>query len=63
MTHEEIIQKLNEIDEDLGFLEEVGNKTSEVEEKIENLRMLRYEFERKLHYDKITKAPANQEGC
>ncbi len=34
-----------------------------VEDRIENLRTLRYELERKLHYDKITKAPADQEGC
>jgi hypothetical protein len=63
MTHEEIIKKIDQVDEELGFLEEVSNKTSEVEEMIKNLRELRHEYERKLHYDKITTAPANQEGC
>lgn len=52
MKNEEIIQKLNDIDEDLGFLEEVTDR-SLVEDRIEDLRILRHELERKLHYDKI----------
>lgn len=51
MKNEEIIQKLNSIDEDLGFLEEITDR-SLVEDRIEDLRTLRYELERKLHYDK-----------
>ncbi len=62
MQNEDIIQKIKTIDEDLGFLEEVSQREL-VEDRIENLRTLRYELERKLHYDKITKAPADQEGC
>lgn len=53
MTNEQIIQKLNAIDEDLGFLEEITDR-SLVEDRIEDLRTLRYELERKLNYDKST---------
>jgi 5-bromo-4-chloroindolyl phosphate hydrolysis protein len=63
MKNEQIIQRLNTINEEIAFLEEVSNQTSEIEERLENLRTLRYELERKLHYDKITTAPADQEGC
>ena len=51
MTNEQIIQKLNAIDEDLGFLEEIIDR-SIVEDRIEDLRTLRHELERKLNYDK-----------
>jgi len=63
MKNDQIIQRLDTINEEIAFLEEVSNQTSEIEERLENLRTLRYELERKLHYDKITKAPADQEGC
>ena len=53
MRNEEIIQKLNTIDEDLGFLEEVTDRLL-VEDRIEELRTLRHELERKLHYDQNT---------
>ena len=53
MKNEEIIQKLNQIDEDLGFLEEITDRTL-VEDRIEDLRILRNEYERKLNYDKST---------
>lgn len=49
MKNEEIIQKLNSIDEDLGFLEEVTDR-SLVEDRIEDLRTLRYYYEQKLFY-------------
>jgi hypothetical protein len=49
MTNEEIIQKLNSIDEDLTFLEEVADRAS-VEDRIEELRTIRYELESKLDY-------------
>jgi hypothetical protein len=51
MKNEQIIQKLSEIEEDLGFLEEVADQTL-VEDRIEELRTLRHELERKLNYDK-----------
>jgi hypothetical protein len=51
MKNEQIIQKLNQIEEDLGFLEEVTDQTL-VEDRIEELRTLRHELERKLNYDK-----------
>lgn len=62
MTNQEIIQKLNSIEEDLGFLEEVVDK-SLVETKIEELRLIRYELERKLNYDKTTTFEDDQAGC
>ena len=62
MTNEQIISKLNEIEEDLGFLEEVTNR-SVVENKIEELRLIRYELERRLHYDKVTTFEDDQTGC
>tara|TARA_B100000424_G_scaffold249567_1_gene223592 strand:+ start:76 stop:279 length:204 start_codon:yes stop_codon:yes gene_type:complete len=51
MENQDIIQKINTIDEDLGFLEEVS-KRELVEDRIEELRVLRHELERKLNYDK-----------
>ena len=62
MTNQEIIQKLNSIEEDLGFLEEVVDR-SLVETKIEELRLIRYELERKLNYDKVTTFEDDQAGC
>lgn len=58
MKNEEIIQKINSIDEDLGFLEEVTDR-SLVEDRIEDLRTLRHELERKLYYDKSTTFKTN----
>jgi BMFP domain-containing protein YqiC len=63
MKNQQIIQKLDSVNEEIDFLEEVVNRTSEIEERLESLRTIRYELERKLHYDQITTAPANQEGC
>jgi len=62
MTNQEIIRKLNVIEEDLGFLEEVVDR-SLVETKIEELRLIRYELERKLNYDKVTTFEDDQAGC
>jgi len=62
MTNQEIIQKLNSIEEDLGFLEEIVDR-SLVETKIEELRLIRYELERKLNYDKTTTFEDDQAGC
>lgn len=44
-------QKLNKIEEDLGFLEEVRDR-SLVEDRIEELKLVRYELEKELNYDK-----------
>jgi len=51
MKNQDIIKKINTIDEDLGFLEEVSQREL-VEDRIEELRILRHELERKLNYDK-----------
>ena len=63
MKNQQIIQKLDSVNEEIDFLEEVVNRTSEIEERLESLRTIRYELEKELHYDQITTAPANQEGC
>jgi hypothetical protein len=56
-------QKLDSVNEEIEFLEEISQPTEEIEEKLENLRLIRHQLERNIHYDQITKAPANQEGC
>ena len=63
MKNQQIIQKLDGVNEEIAFLEEVSNQTSEIEERLESLRTIRYELEKELHYDKITTAAADQEGC
>ena len=63
MKNDQIIQKLDAVNEEIAFLEEVSRPTSEIEERLESLRTVRYELEKELHYDQITTAPANQEGC
>lgn len=61
MKNQEIIDKLNMIDEDLGFLEEVTDR-SLVEDRIEELKLLRNELERKLQYDKVGTFKADQKS-
>jgi hypothetical protein len=61
MKNQEIINKLNMIDEDLGFLEEVTDR-SLVEDRIEDLKLLRNELERKLQYDKVGTFKADQKS-
>ena len=61
MKNQEIIDKLNMIDEDLGFLEEVTDR-SLVEDRIEDLKLLRNELERKLQYDKVGTFKADQKS-
>ena len=56
-------QRLDSVNEEIAFLEEISKRTAEIEEKLENLRLIRYQLERNIHYDKITTAPADQEGC
>ena len=63
MNNQEIIQKLNTINEEIAILEEVPFDTPYIEEKLEELRLLRHEYEKELHYEQVTTAPANQEGC
>ena len=63
MKNQKIIQKLDTVNEEIDFLEEITNRTSEIEEKLESLRIIRHELEKELHYEQITTAPANQEGC
>ena len=62
MKNQQIIQKLNDVNDEIAFLEELP-RNSLNEEKIEELRTLRYELEKELHYEQITTAPANQKGC
>ena len=61
MKNQEIIDKINIIDEDLGFLEEVTDR-SLVEDRIEELKLLRNELERKLQYDKVGTFKADQKS-
>ena len=63
MKNQELIIKLNTIDEEIGFLEEISKPDALIEEKLEELRTLRHEIEKEIHYDQVTTAPANQEGC
>jgi hypothetical protein len=56
MRNEEILIKLDLINEEIGFLEEVSNPSSLIEEKLEELRTLRHEYERRIQYDKDTTA-------
>ena len=62
MKNQQIIQKLNNVNDEIAFLEELPSSSLN-EEKIEELRTIRYELEKELHYEQITTAPANQEGC
>lgn len=62
MKNQQIIQKLNDVNDEIAFLEELPSSSLN-EEKLEELRTLRYELEKELHYEQITTAPANQEGC
>jgi len=62
MKNQPIIQKLNDVNYEIAFLEELPSSSLN-EEKLEELRTLRYELEKELHYEQITKTPANQEGC
>jgi hypothetical protein len=48
---EDLRKKLDEVNEDIGFLEEVMDR-SLVEERIEELRLIRAVLERELEYDK-----------
>ena len=48
---EDLRQKLNEVNEDIGFLEEVMDR-SLVEDRIEELKLVRAVLERELNYDK-----------
>ena len=52
MNIEEIRTRLDHISEEIGFLEEISNPSALIEEKLEELRTLRHEYERKLNYDK-----------
>ncbi len=48
---EDLRKKLDEVNEDIGFLEEVVDR-SLVEDRIEELRLIRAVLERELEYDK-----------
>ena len=63
MKNEEIITSLNHLEEEIGFLEELSTPSALIEEKLEELRTLRHELERKLHYDKSPTFKNDQENC
>ena len=48
---EDLREKLDRIEEDLAFLEEVTDR-SLVEDRIEELKLIRYELEKELNYVK-----------
>lgn len=48
---EDLRKKLDEVNEDIGFLEEVMDR-SLVEDRIEELKLIRYELEKELNYVK-----------
>lgn len=48
---EDLRKKLDEVNEDIGFLEEVMDR-SLVEDRIEELKLVRAVLERELEYDK-----------
>lgn len=52
MKNQEIIHKLNLVNEEIAFLEEISQPTAEVEEKLESLRTVRHELEKGIYYDK-----------
>ena len=55
MNNSERLKKLEAVDEEIRFLEEVSMmKSAESEEKLEELRTLRYELERGLKYVKYS---------
>ena len=48
---EDLRKKLDEVNEDIGFLEEVTDR-SLVEDRLEELKLVRGVLERELNYDK-----------
>jgi hypothetical protein len=48
---EDLRKKLDEVNEDIGFLEEVTDR-SLVEDRLEELKLVRTVLERELNYDK-----------
>jgi len=48
---EDLRKKLDEVNEDIGFLEEVTDR-SLVEDRLEELKLVRAVLERELNYDK-----------
>jgi len=48
-------QKLDSVNEEIAFLEEISKSTAEIEEKLETLRLIRHQLERNIHYDKGSK--------
>lgn len=53
-------QKLDSVNEEIAFLEEISQRTEEIEEKLETLRLIRHQLERNIHYDKGTTFEAYQ---
>ena len=49
--HQWKLNKLNSINEEIFFFENLGQLTPENEEELENLRLLRHELEKGLHYE------------
>lgn len=51
-TGPQILEKLNSINEEIHFLENLSCASAVQEESLEDLRNIRHELERKLNYDK-----------
>ena len=52
MKNQEIISKLNSVNEEISILEELTRDNNQVEEKLEELKLIRYELEGQLRYEK-----------
>jgi hypothetical protein len=64
MENSEILKKLESINEEINFLEQISMmKSQESEEKLEELRTIRHELERGLNYDKYSPAKNDKTNC
>ena len=63
LTQAQKLQKLNTINEEIYFLENLNQLTPENEEQLETLRLLRHEIEKELHYDKSSTFKIDPESC
>jgi len=62
MKNQEIISKLNSVNEEISILEELTRDNNQVEEKLEELKLIRYELEGQLRYEKDRTFEDDQEN-
>lgn len=62
MKNQEIISKLNSVNEEISILEELTRDNNQVEEKLEELKLIRYELEGQLRYEKNRTFEDDQEN-